>query len=124
MLLLPSTVAAPCQTLTLSLSTVQPSGRVAAGAIAEQYLTAAHGIQIVAFVTGVGNIHLPSFSASDDEPLSPEFMSLLKTITRDEVDKELTRCPDAEVSAKMAEVSFDPSRPLSSRNAFPSLACD
>lgn len=99
---------------------VQPAGRVAAGAIAEQYLTAAHGIQIVAFVTGVGNIHLPSFSATDDEPLSPEFMSLLKTITREEVDKELTRCPNPEISAKMAEVScLTFLRPTRSESASP-----
>jgi chorismate synthase len=31
-------------------------------------------------------------------------MELLKTVSREEVDKELTRCPNAEISAKMADV--------------------
>jgi chorismate synthase len=86
---------------------------VAAGAIAEQYLKQAYGIEIVAFVSSVGKIHLPSSvnaAASDDndevdEPLSSEFMNLIKSVTREEVDKFLTRCPHAETSEKMIQVS-------------------
>jgi chorismate synthase len=87
--------------------------RVAAGAIAETYLKQAYGIEIVAFVSSVGKIHLPSSgfgSANTDEenddvepPLSPEFVNLIRTITREEVDKYPTRCPHAETSEKMTK---------------------
>jgi chorismate synthase len=90
---------------------IQFTGRVAAGAIAEKYLIQAYGIEIVAFVTSVGKVHLPTHSPSQaseeedddtsDEPLSPEFMKLLSTITREEVDKFTTRCPDPETSERM-----------------------
>lgn len=93
-------------------------GRVAAGAIAEHYLTKAYGIEIVAFVSSVGKIHLPDSlappsltslkgSEAEDEAedaLSPEFRKLLATITREEVDKYSTRCPHQETSEKMTEV--------------------
>ncbi|CUA77494.1 chorismate synthase [Rhizoctonia solani] len=89
-------------------------GRVAAGAIAEKYLKIAYGIEIVAFVASVGNIHIPSSSSGaatgeNDDPdyaedaLSPEYMKLLKTITREEVDKYTTRCPHPETSEKMTQ---------------------
>lgn len=89
-------------------------GRVAAGAIAEKYLKHAYGIEIVAFVSSVGKIHLPSIVAptssgnEDDEAqdaLSEEFRQLLKTVTREEVDKYTTRCPDPETSERMTQVS-------------------
>jgi chorismate synthase len=92
-------------------------GRVAAGAIAEKYLKQAYGIEIVAFVSSVGKIHLPasvappSLGPHDDDDsnddihdaLSPEFQQLLKTITREEVDKHLTRCPHPETAEKMTQ---------------------
>ncbi|KAG9310300.1 chorismate synthase [Chiua virens] len=91
-------------------------GRVAAGAIAEKYLKQVYGIEIVAFVSSVGKIYLPSNVAPpsvtpdgvddiDDieEPLSPEFRQLLATITRDEVDKHLTRCPHPETAERMTK---------------------
>jgi len=92
-------------------------GRVAAGAIAEHYLEKAYGIEIVAFVSSVGKIHLPdslappsltSLKGGEDEDevedaLSPEFRKLLATITRDEVDKYPTRCPHQETSEKMTQ---------------------
>jgi chorismate synthase len=34
------------------------AGRVAAGAVAEKYLKLAHNVEIVAFVSSVGNEHL------------------------------------------------------------------
>ncbi len=62
-------------------------GRVAAGALCEHYLKLAHGIEIVAWVSSVGTIHhirpnaeYPSTSSN------PEFLRLLKTITRENVD--------------------------------------
>ena len=91
---------------------------MAAGAIAEKYLKLAYGIEIVAFVSSVGKIHLPASIAppslvptdgceeNDDVPdaLSPEFRQLLATVTREEVDKEPTRCPHAETAERMTKV--------------------
>jgi chorismate synthase len=93
-------------------------GRVAAGAIAEKYLKEAHGIEVVAFVSSVGKIHLPSSSNAHlssakngdedndetDDSLSPEFRTLLATVTREEVDKFTTRCPHVETSERMTKV--------------------
>ncbi|KAJ8587908.1 chorismate synthase [Rhizopogon salebrosus TDB-379] len=92
-------------------------GRVAAGAIAEKYLKQVYGIEIVAFVTSVGKIHLPSNVAppsltpldgdeDNDEiadALSPEFRQLLATITREEVDKHPTRCPHPGTAERMTK---------------------
>jgi chorismate synthase len=94
------------------------TGRVAAGAIAEKYLKQVFGIEIVAFVTSVGKIHLPSNTAppsltaadedEDDDDvvdaLTPEFRQLLATITREEVDKHPTRCPHPETAERMTKV--------------------
>jgi chorismate synthase len=79
-------------------------GRVAAGAIAEKYLKEAFGVEIVAFVGSVGKVALP-YAHEEDEVLGKEYLDLIKTITRAEVDKEITRCPHKETSAKMEEVS-------------------
>ncbi|OBZ80102.1 Chorismate synthase [Grifola frondosa] len=85
-------------------------GRVAAGAIAEKYLKLAHGIEIVAFVSSVGKVHLPFAPASQvvdedddtiEDPLSPEFCELLRTVTREQVDGQATRCPHLETSERM-----------------------
>ncbi|OSD05674.1 chorismate synthase [Trametes coccinea BRFM310] len=87
-------------------------GRVAAGAIAEKYLKMAYGIEIVAFVSSVGKVSLPSVASPpsqvpDDEDdvvedaLSPEFVELLRTVTREKVDAQPTRCPHAETSERM-----------------------
>ncbi|KAJ1717867.1 bifunctional chorismate synthase/riboflavin reductase [NAD(P)H] aro2, partial [Coemansia biformis] len=72
-------------------------GRVAAGAVAEKYLSEVHGIEIVAFVSGVGAIEMNA--GGDDQT----FQQLLATITRDEVDKTTVRCPDSGVSGRMEE---------------------
>jgi chorismate synthase len=91
---------------------------VAAGAIAEKYLKQAYGIEIVAFVSSVGKIHLPATLApasltsqhpgEDDDKtedaLSKDFVQLLSTITREEVDKLPTRCPHPETSERMTQV--------------------
>lgn len=87
-------------------------GRVAAGAIAEKYLTLAYGVEIVAFVSSVGKIRIPSTVQSpsgdeeDDEAqdaLTSEFRELLTKITREEVDKHPTRCPHPETAEKMTK---------------------
>ncbi|KAI9761144.1 MAG: bifunctional chorismate synthase/riboflavin reductase [NAD(P)H] aro2 [Chaenotheca gracillima] len=81
-------------------------GRVAAGAIAEKYLRLAHGVEITAFVTSVGPIHLFPPTATHPSPsTNPAFLALLETIDRNTVDSFIpVRCPDAEVSEKMAEL--------------------
>ena len=70
--------------------------RVAAGAIAEKCLRLMYGIEIVAFVSSVGNEYMNVFEKS--YPMAdPKFLNLMTTITRDEVDKHLPiRCPDVE----------------------------
>ncbi|MEJ2024387.1 MAG: chorismate synthase, partial [Deltaproteobacteria bacterium] len=61
--------------------------RVAAGAIAEQFLAAWCGIEIVAWVSAVATIEAPSLDAS--------------TITREMVDTSMIRCPDWSTAQKM-----------------------
>ncbi|EIN13239.1 chorismate synthase [Punctularia strigosozonata HHB-11173 SS5] len=95
-------------------------GRVAAGAIAEKYLKTVYGIEIVAFVSSVGKIHLPYVAAppsnavpadNDDadhdddahDALSPEFVQLLNTVTRADVDRHPTRCPHPETAERMTK---------------------
>ncbi|KAK9479917.1 chorismate synthase [Lipomyces japonicus] len=73
-------------------------GRVAGGAIAEKYLKEAHGIEIVAFVSAVGEVSI------NRDPTNPEFIQLLDTITRQKVDEVTVRCPDAEAAEKMEEL--------------------
>ncbi|EJD55357.1 chorismate synthase [Auricularia subglabra TFB-10046 SS5] len=88
-------------------------GRVAAGAIAEKYLRMAYGIEIVAFVTSVGKIHMPAAvvqgEPADEEDdnaadaLTPEFRQLLSTVSREQVDAHATRCPHPETAEKMTK---------------------
>ena len=64
-------------------------GRVAAGALAEKYLREEHGIEIVAWVSGVGQ-----HQATDID---------MNTITRAQIDENDIRCPDSAAAAKMTE---------------------
>ena len=91
------------------------TGRVAAGAIAERYLKQAYGVEIVGFVSSVGKINIPasvggraeSHNEDSDEvedALTPEFRKLLQTVTREEVDKQITRCPHPETADRMTKV--------------------
>lgn len=81
-------------------------GRVAAGAIAEKYLSLAHGVEIIAFVSSVGNEHL--FKPTPEYPASstnPAFLSMLQTITRKTVDEHVpVRCPDTGAAKRMADL--------------------
>lgn len=92
-------------------------GRVAAGAIAERYLKIAYGIEIVAFVSSVGKVHLPGALApsvvpSDkqedtdevEDAISPEFRQLIASVTREQVDQYPTRCPHPSTSERMTQV--------------------
>lgn len=95
-------------------------GRVAAGAIAEHYLQVTHGVEIIAFVSGVGKVHLPTTpqaakrllngqtngnDSDEEEDLSSDYMDLLNSVTREQVDSTTVRCPHAESAQKMEEVS-------------------
>ncbi|KAI9778648.1 MAG: bifunctional chorismate synthase/riboflavin reductase [NAD(P)H] aro2 [Candelina submexicana] len=81
-------------------------GRVAAGAIAERYLKLAHDVEIVAFVTSVGNEHLfPPTAVHPTPSTNPAFLSMLETISRDEVDSFVpVRCPNREATDRMADI--------------------
>ena len=80
--------------------------RVAAGAIAEKYLSTAFGIEIVAFVSSVGQEHLfPPTPADPYVTTNPAYLELLNQITRTDVDSFLpVRCPNKEASDRMAKI--------------------
>ncbi|KAJ9143349.1 Chorismate synthase [Pleurostoma richardsiae] len=80
-------------------------GRVAAGAVAEKYLRLAYGVEITAFVTSVGGVHL--FPPTPEHPspsTNPAFLTLLQTVDRKTVDSFLpVRCPDEAASRRMED---------------------
>ena len=80
-------------------------GRVSAGAIAEKYLSLAHGVEIVAFVDSVGDEHLfPPTPTHPTAATNPLYLDLLSKITRKDVDSFLpVRCPNQEAADRMAE---------------------
>lgn len=61
--------------------------RVASGAVAEQFLRHRWGVEIVAWVSAVGDIVAPDLTGQPP--------------TREEVDRMLTRCPHAEASTRI-----------------------
>ena len=61
--------------------------RVAAGAVAEKFLHHVHGVQIVAWVSAVGEITAPEVDPA--------------TILRVQIDSDPTRCPDVAAAAAM-----------------------
>lgn len=65
-------------------------GRVAAGALAEDLLAWAHGIEIVAWVDQVHAVTCPAVDPA--------------AITRAQVDRSEVRCPDEEAAARMTQV--------------------
>lgn len=73
-------------------------GRVAAGGIAEKFLKQVSNVEIVAFVTQIGEIKM------DRNTFDPKFQHLLQTITREKVDNMgFIRCPDASVAGDMVK---------------------
>ncbi len=64
-------------------------GRVAAGAIADKWLRETYGVEIVAWVSNVGDIAAPTIDTA--------------TINRDQVDASKIRCPHGPTAEKMAE---------------------
>jgi chorismate synthase len=78
-------------------------GRVAAGAVAEKLLRQLYGVEIVAWVSSVGNM-----------TANPESFSM-DTVTRTHVDASLVRCPDVaavEPMMKLIEEARDASDSL------------
>jgi chorismate synthase len=43
----------------------------------------------------------PEAEDSDESPITPDHLALLQTITRAQIDADLTRCPDSETAKKM-----------------------
>ncbi|MDO5674564.1 MAG: chorismate synthase [bacterium] len=64
-------------------------GRVAAGAIAEKWLKENFGVEIVAWVSQVGDIAAPAVD--------------MGLVSRAEVDRHIIRCPHADFAARMQE---------------------
>jgi len=52
---------------------------------------------------------------SDESPITPSYLALLQSITRERIDSDLTRCPDPETAKKMTE------RILQAKNANDSI---
>jgi len=72
-------------------------GRVIAGAVADKCLEAlCPGYRCVAWVSAVGPF---SFDIKDTK-----YSSWMDTITRDEVDETVVRCPDKEIAAQMQDL--------------------
>ena len=68
--------------------------RVAAGSVAEKYLSLTHGVEIVAFVSSVGDEHLFPHLYSQAK-VNPDFLRLIENVTRQQVDDNLpVRCPE------------------------------
>lgn len=63
----------------------------------------AYGVEIVAFVSSVGKIHLPESDNDSDLP-SEDYLKLLSTVTREQVDETTVRCPHQETADLMEEV--------------------
>lgn len=84
-------------------------GRVAAGAIAEKYLRLAHGIEIVAWTSSVGPIHMfPPTETHPTPSTNPAFLAMIESIDRETVDAFVpVRCPDQAASDRMAECIAD-----------------
>ncbi|ODV93715.1 hypothetical protein PACTADRAFT_51476 [Pachysolen tannophilus NRRL Y-2460] len=74
-------------------------GRVAAGGIAEKFLKKVNNVEIVAFVSAVGEVSI------DRDPRSESFLKLLNTVTREQVDEVgPIRCPDLEIQDKLTKI--------------------
>ncbi|KAN0085387.1 Chorismate synthase [Elaphomyces granulatus] len=81
-------------------------GRVAAGAVADKYLRLVHNMEVVAFVSSVGNEHL--FPPTPEHPTpstNPEFLKLIESIDRKTVDDFApVRCPNKGASERMTKI--------------------
>lgn len=64
-------------------------GRVAGGAIAEKFLREQYGVEIIAWVSSVGDHHAECVD--------------MDSITRDQVDANAIRCPDQQAAERMTD---------------------
>ncbi|CAO3669379.1 unnamed protein product [Rhizopus stolonifer] len=76
-------------------------GRVAAGAIAEKYLRLVYGVEIVAFASSVGKAMMPFIN--EDKP-TPEQVEFMNNLSREDVDADISRCPDPVTAEEMKKV--------------------
>ena len=84
------------------------AGRVAAGAIAEKYLRLAHGIEVVAFVSSVGNEFFPPTPTHPTLATNLEFLKMIEAIDCETVDSFApVRCPNEEASKRMEKLVAD-----------------
>lgn len=65
-------------------------GRVAAGAIAEKFLREQFGVEILSWVSSVGDVDALDMSA--------------EALTREQIDQNIIRCPDEAAAARMIEL--------------------
>jgi len=84
-------------------------GRVAAGAVAEAFLHSAYGVQIVAWVSSVGEEDAPDLTESE--------------LTREQVDADPVRCPDALAAVRMRKVIASARDALDSVGGVVSCVC-
>ncbi|KAL8790187.1 MAG: hypothetical protein Q9213_000718 [Squamulea squamosa] len=81
--------------------------RVAAGAVADKCLSLTHGVEIVAFVSSVGDEYLYPHMYSEST-VDPGFARLIQTVTRQQVDDHLpVRCPEPKTAERMAKKIAD-----------------
>ncbi|KAG5356263.1 Chorismate synthase [Yarrowia sp. B02] len=74
-------------------------GRVAAGAIADKYLAAVNDVEIVAFVSQVGDVSM------DRSPSNEQWIGTLEGVTREGIDSTgPMRCPDLALGEKMVKI--------------------
>ncbi|KAI8818740.1 chorismate synthase [Fimicolochytrium jonesii] len=85
-------------------------GRVAAAGIAEKFLRVSHGVEIVAFVSSIGNVNMEpmtGYGAPEEEAgwLAKwrSWWGTLRSIKREDVDKNDVRCPDAAIAERMRQ---------------------
>jgi chorismate synthase len=85
------------------------AGRVAAEAIAEKYLRLAHGIEVVAFVSSVGNEFLfPPTPTHPTLATNLEFLKMIEATDRETVGSFApVRCPNEEASKRMEKLVAD-----------------
>ena len=81
-------------------------GRVAAGAIADQYLSQVFGVEITAFVSSVGRVEMPFLDQSLTWPdRCKHLFDSVEGLTRRIVDGNIVRCPDVQVAEQMIKAS-------------------
>ncbi|KAI8896825.1 chorismate synthase [Globomyces pollinis-pini] len=84
-------------------------GRVAASAVAEKYLKQCFNIEVVAFVSSVGNVTMEPMSdyeeGHEDSWLEnwKSWWNTLHNVTREQVDSNLVRCPDEAAAERMKQ---------------------